>query len=87
MPNHTYERLLQLFEKEPRRALSANELGRLLGEEEGTIRVAITDLRRNGHNVRNKRSVGFWLEDGPAPPMGPPGNSGDDRWQGEPPNG
>ena len=81
-----YERLLQLLQKEPRRARTVRELAALLGQDEKTIRNSITVQRRNRHNVRNKRRVGFWLEDGRAPTLSIPG-TGDDRWQGEPPLG
>ena len=63
---------------------TAEEMARRLGLSERQVRACITVLRRRRYNIRNKPRVGFWLENGPAPPMGD-GPGWNYNWQSEPP--
>lgn len=78
------DKLLLLLREHPRIPRTPKQLGLLLGVSENDIRATITVLRRDGNNIRNKHSIGFWLKDGPAPPLGNLYED-DGRWKDEPP--
>ncbi len=76
------EGILEIMTAEPGKPQKIEDMAERLNLRPKTIELAITILRRNGFNIRNKRNVGFWLEDGPAPILGGPGTA---NWKGEPP--
>ena len=76
------EHVLEFLEGNRSTPATAAALAHHLGLEEKPVRDAIDQLRQDGLNIRNKRGVGFWLGEGPAPtPDGPV----TDVWQDEPP--
>lgn len=76
--------ILEIMRAAPGQPKKVDELERRLGLSEWRIRNFISVLRRHdGHNIRNKNRVGFWLEKGPAPPLDD--NPQTRIWQSEPP--